>query len=240
MLIGTSAVGLRDFVATPRSAAQPGVEVHAEIIDQILSGEFLTRPDWAPGAEIVVAVVLTLLLLAAVLSVGPVLGAIAALIIIAAAIATSWFAFANGHLVLDPILPSVSVLSVYIVATALLLLLTDRERQYVRRAFSQYLAPAMVERLAQDPDGADARRRDARDHHPLQRHPRLHIAVGEDGPAGDHRASQPLPDADDGRAARSRARRSTSISATRSCASGTRRSRRPIIRAAPASRRSPC
>ena len=53
---------------------------------------------------------------------------------------------------LDPILPSVSVLSVYIVATALLLLLTDRERQYVRRAFSQYLAPAMVERLAQDPD----------------------------------------------------------------------------------------
>ena len=83
---------------------------------------------------------------------GPLLGAIAALIIIAAAIATSWFAFANWHLVLDPILPSVSVLGVYIVATALLLLLTDRERQYVRRAFSQYLAPAMVERLAQDPD----------------------------------------------------------------------------------------
>ena len=135
VLIGTSAVGLRDFVATPRAAAAPGVEVHAEIIDQILSGEFLTRPDWAPGAEIVVAVVLTLLLLAAVLSVGPVLGAVGALVIIAAAIATSWFAFANGHLVLDPILPSVSVLSVYIVATALLLLLTDRERQYVRRAF---------------------------------------------------------------------------------------------------------
>jgi adenylate cyclase len=152
VLIGTSAVGLRDFVATPRSAAQPGVEVHAEIIDQILSGEFLTRPDWAPGAEIVVAAVLTLLLLAAVLSVGPVLGALGALIIIAAAIAASWFAFANGHLVLDPILPSVAVLSVYIVATALLLLLTDRERQYVRRAFSQYLAPAMVEKLAQDPE----------------------------------------------------------------------------------------
>ena len=97
VLVGTSAVGLRDYVSTPRSAAQPGVEVHAEIIDQILSGEFLTRPDWAPGAEIVVAALLTLLLLAGVLSVGPLLGAIAALIIIAAAIATSWFAFANWH-----------------------------------------------------------------------------------------------------------------------------------------------
>ena len=151
VLIGTSAVGLRDLVATPRSAAQPGVEVHAEIIDQILSGEFLTRPDWAPGAEMVLAAVLTLILLAAVISFGPLLGAVAAVVIMAGVLATSWFAFAKGHLVLDPILASASVLSVYIVSTALLLLLTDRERQFVRRAFAFYLSPAMVERLADDP-----------------------------------------------------------------------------------------
>jgi adenylate cyclase len=151
VLIGTSAVGLRDLVSTPLALSEPGVNVHAEIIDQILSGEFLTRPDWAPGAEIAVAILLTLILLAAVLSFGPILGAVATVVIIAIAVATSWFAFANGHLVLDPILPSISVLSVYIVATALLLLLTDREKQFVRRAFQQYLAPAMVERLAEDP-----------------------------------------------------------------------------------------
>ncbi len=151
VLIGTSAVGLRDLVATPVSAAQPGVEVHAEIIDQILGGEFLTRPDWAPGAEIVLSVVLTLILLAAVLSLGPLLGAAAALVIISGVLATSWFAFANWDLVLDPILASGSVLSVYIVVTAILLLITDQERQFVRRAFAFYLSPAMVERLAEDP-----------------------------------------------------------------------------------------
>ncbi len=152
VLVGTSAVGLRDLVATPRAASLPGVEVHAEIIDQILSGAFLTRPDWAPGAEIALAVALTLALLAIVLSFGPLLGAIGALVVIGAVLATSWFAFANGKLVLDPILPSISVLSVYLVVTALLLLLTDRERQFVRRAFAFYLAPAMVERLAEDPE----------------------------------------------------------------------------------------
>jgi len=151
VLIGTSAVGLRDLVATPRAAAEPGVDVHAEIIDQILSGEFLTRPDWAPGAEISLAVVLTLMLLAAVLTFGPLLGAAAALVITAGVVATSWFAFSNSHLVLDPILASACVLGVYVVTTALLLLLTDRERQFVRRAFAFYLAPAMVERLAEDP-----------------------------------------------------------------------------------------
>ena len=151
VLVGSSAVGLRDIVATPLSAGLPGVEVHAEIIDQILGGTFLTRPDWAPGAEIVAAFVLTLIMLIAVLWFGPLFGAVAAVLITATAVAASWQAFASGGLVLDPILPGVSVLSVYTVVTAFLLLVTDRERQFVRRAFSQYLAPSLVERLAENP-----------------------------------------------------------------------------------------
>jgi adenylate cyclase len=151
VLLGTSAVGLRDLVATPRAAAVPGVEVHAEIIDQILGGAFLTRPDWAPGAEIFAAIVLTIILIVALLLTGPLIGAIAAVALIAVAGAVSWFAFADAQLVIDPILPSVSVLCVYVVGTALLLLLTDRERQFVRGAFSLYLAPTLVERLAEDP-----------------------------------------------------------------------------------------
>ncbi len=151
VLIGTSAVGLRDIVATPRSAAVPGVEVHAEIIDQILGGTFLTRPDWAPGAEVFAAVILSAILIVTLVLTGPVIGAVAALVLVAAAGAASWFAFANGQLVLDPILPTIATLGVYVADTALLLLLTDRERQFVRNAFSHYLAPSLVERLAEDP-----------------------------------------------------------------------------------------
>lgn len=151
ILIGTSAIGLRDIVATPIAAAVPGVEVHAEIIDQIVGQTFLTRPDWALGAEVVAAVSFTAVLLVAVLSFGPLLGAIAAAMITTAAVAMSWLSFAYAQVIIDPILPSIAVISVYVAVTALLLLLTDRERQFVRRAFAHYLAPSMVERLAEDP-----------------------------------------------------------------------------------------
>ena len=63
VLVGSSAVGLRDLVATPLEASTAGVRVHAEIIDQVLSGTFLTRPDWAKGAEIIAALFLGILLL---------------------------------------------------------------------------------------------------------------------------------------------------------------------------------
>ena len=77
VLIGTSAVGLRDFVATPLAlSARRASMFTPRSSTRFLRGEFLTRPDWAPGAEIVVAILLTLILLAAVLSFGPILGAV--------------------------------------------------------------------------------------------------------------------------------------------------------------------
>jgi adenylate cyclase len=151
VFVGSSAAGLRDLVATPLSPAYPGVSVHAEIVDQILGGTFLVRPDWALGAEVAAAVLLTAILLSMLLTFGPVFGAIAATLLAALIVSGSWLAFAFGHIVLDPILPAITVLAVYLTDTALLLLLTDRDRQFVRRAFSQYLAPALVERVAEDP-----------------------------------------------------------------------------------------
>lgn len=47
VLIGTSAVGLRDLRATPMDRASNGVEVHAAILDNILQGDFIGQPNGA-------------------------------------------------------------------------------------------------------------------------------------------------------------------------------------------------
>ena len=51
VFLGASAVTLSDIVATPLSPQMPGVEAHAQILEQILSGVTLRRPDWAPSGE---------------------------------------------------------------------------------------------------------------------------------------------------------------------------------------------
>jgi len=44
VLIGTSALGLKDLRSTPFDSTSPGVEVHANIIDNIMQGDFISKP----------------------------------------------------------------------------------------------------------------------------------------------------------------------------------------------------
>ncbi|NTV97053.1 MAG: CHASE2 domain-containing protein, partial [Thiobacillus sp.] len=52
VLVGTSAQGLMDLRFSPLGGLIPGVESHAQAIEQILLGDRLARPNWAPGLEV--------------------------------------------------------------------------------------------------------------------------------------------------------------------------------------------
>jgi adenylate cyclase len=75
------------------------------------------------------------------------LGALA----IAAVVAVSWYAFDAFGWLVDPIYPAIALAAVYLTGTLFVFLRTERERNRVRHAFGHYMAPALVERLADDP-----------------------------------------------------------------------------------------
>ena len=52
VLIGTSAAGLLDLRATPYDNVFPGVEIHANIIDNIINGDFISKPSWVIAVDI--------------------------------------------------------------------------------------------------------------------------------------------------------------------------------------------
>ena len=51
VLVGVSGLGLLDFQATPLGERIPGVEVHAQILEQIFDGTYLRRPSAAAWTE---------------------------------------------------------------------------------------------------------------------------------------------------------------------------------------------
>ncbi|RUA01310.1 MAG: hypothetical protein DSY89_04800 [Deltaproteobacteria bacterium] len=61
VFIGTSAAGLKDIYATPYDPHFPGVETHAAIVDNIVQGDFLRRPQWMRGLELILGVLIGIL-----------------------------------------------------------------------------------------------------------------------------------------------------------------------------------
>lgn len=152
ILIGTSAAGLLDLRATPLDPAVPGVEVHAQALEQMLSGEHLTRPAFATGLELVYLVAVG----AAIAWLISRLGATGAAAIGSAAIlavfAASWLAYRNAGYLIDPVYPSLAVLIVYLATSLSGYIATERERARVRSAFGHYVAAPLVEELARNHD----------------------------------------------------------------------------------------
>ena len=99
-----------------------------------------------------------------------VLGGIA----VATVIGVSWYAFDAFGWLVDPIYPAIALTAVYLAGTLFVFLRTERERNRVRHAFGHYMAPALVERLADDPSrlklGGETARHDAA----VQRRARLY------------------------------------------------------------------
>ncbi|WP_116083439.1 CHASE2 domain-containing protein [Tropicimonas sp. IMCC34011] len=153
VFVGTSAAGLRDLVATPLGGLVPGVEAHAEALDQMLSGAALVRPGWAPGAEFAAALLLGLSLSVLMPLLGAGGAAALASALIVGVLSVAWAALPRG-LVLDPGPAILALLTTFLCGATTLALLTERERRGVRRTFSLYLAPAVVDRLADDPSAA--------------------------------------------------------------------------------------
>ena len=149
--IGASAMALKDLRATPLNPRASGAEVHAQIVEQMFLGNFLERPDWAAGLEFTYLTLLGILLILILPKAGAVRCAVIAFAAIASAVGFSWYAFVHWHFLVDPVFPSFAVFWIYLASSFLNFLGTERERGQIRGAFGRYLSPALVERLAKNP-----------------------------------------------------------------------------------------
>lgn len=152
VLIGTSAVGLRDLRVTALHETVPGVEVHAQLIDTVLSGDYYVRPNYALNFEHLVAI----LSAAALILVGPMLSSAGSLLLCALLLGGigggAYYAFLEHSLAIDAAYPALLVTLVFAAIAYGAYSRAEAQKRQIRSAFRQYLSPALVERLADNPE----------------------------------------------------------------------------------------
>jgi adenylate cyclase len=153
VLIGSSALGLSDLVSTPTGPTFPGVEVHATVLERILSGKpFPQVPDWANAANAMAIAVSGLLLTFLCPAFGALAITVFAVFFIALVIAINVWLWTSAQLALSPVMPLFTVIAIITLNVLFGYFAEARQKRQVRKAFSSYMAPALVDQLVNNPD----------------------------------------------------------------------------------------
>jgi adenylate cyclase len=152
VLIGTSAVGLLDIKTTPIDPLLPGVEVHAQLLESMLSGDMLSSPDYATSMELIAAIAIGAAIIALVPILSPMLLVTFGALIVAAQVGTSWYFYTHDGLLIDFTFPLLASALIYLTLVFANYFSEQSQRRRIRSAFGQYLSPTLVEQLAKSPE----------------------------------------------------------------------------------------
>ncbi|HEX2554966.1 MAG TPA: adenylate/guanylate cyclase domain-containing protein [Microvirga sp.] len=152
VFVGASASGLLDQRVTSLGQVVPGVSIHAQAAEQILSQDFLRRPDWADGLETLATIAFCLLVSFLLLTLSARYAAAVITLVNAAILGGAWLAFTELRLLIDPVFAVLTASILYFAITAILYFTTDRDKRFVREAFGRYLAPELLAELEQSHD----------------------------------------------------------------------------------------
>jgi adenylate cyclase len=152
IFVGALATALGDVRATPLEPVTPGVDIHAQIVESLVSGALLSRPDWAPGLEFLVAAASFLAIAALLYVAPPLVAAMVGVGAVTALFAGSFALFDQRGLLLDAAYPSATILVVTLVGAVSLWRVEQTAKRHVTQAFGKFVAPAVVARLAEHPD----------------------------------------------------------------------------------------
>ena len=153
-MIGSTSTGGADFVPTPLGPRTPGVVVHSNIIETILSGRFLRRAHWAVDLAVILAGGAIVSLLTAIRSI--VHAAWMVVLLGAGYVGLNAFVvFGVWNVWLVVIAPLGAMAASFVVVTAFRQLTEERAKKYIRDMFAHALSPALVDQLLADPSLAE-------------------------------------------------------------------------------------
>jgi adenylate cyclase len=107
--VGITGLGLLDQHVTPLGERMPGIEIHAQIVENIFDRNLLARPHWAHWTESALFVLLGIIQLAAVPAWGPLRASLLLAAQVAALIAVGAALFKYAGVLFDAALPTIGL-----------------------------------------------------------------------------------------------------------------------------------
>jgi adenylate cyclase len=153
LFIGTTASGLHDLFNTPfgELGKMPGIQIHASVVDSILSGTFLRPAGLAGSVSLLLASCMLTGLFGVYAGFWPSLALACGIVLGDLAIVTA--SFRSGVWV--PLVPSFAgIVLAQFSSVAYKYFVEDKQKRQVKGLFSRFVSPDVVKELMEDPSRA--------------------------------------------------------------------------------------
>ncbi len=151
VLIGTSAAGLKDIRTTPLSQHFPGVEIHATMIDNILSGDMLDNPSWMVGANVIGIALMGMFLTVFINRGRSWLSFLVSVAMILLAVNVSMYLIDRKNVVFVPAWVILSIIIIYPVLTMIKYWQEELQKKRVRNMFGTMVSSDVLSYLENNP-----------------------------------------------------------------------------------------
>jgi adenylate cyclase len=148
VFVGTSAAGTFDRYSTPFDGGAGGVELHATLAENVLSGTFMRRASAASDMAVTAVAAAAAALLAVLL---PVVWATVGVLVFAAALV--WWlteAVGDGHWI-AVVQPGLAAATALFGGVAWQYFVEGRQKREIKRLFGRYVSKDVIEQLMADP-----------------------------------------------------------------------------------------
>ena len=148
VIVGTSAAGIGNPVATSLGSVWPQ-DMQAAVIGTLVNNVNIERPDWAPGAELLALILISLIILF--LSRWVYVGLGVGVVLLVSIVPVSMYLFDTYKILFDAVVPVAAGVLVMLHAYGVKFISEFLQKQQIKKQFGTYLSPAMVEKLQKDP-----------------------------------------------------------------------------------------
>lgn len=151
-LVGTSAAALMDLRATPFESIFPGVEVHANVIDNILSKDFLYKPSWIEAVNLLLIFILSFITFFSIRKIPIILTPFFIVISFYVVFYSIYYILFNYGLILNILFPFISITLSAAISLIIGYFYEIKRKEEIKTKFASKVSKNVMEELIKDVD----------------------------------------------------------------------------------------
>lgn len=155
VLIGTSAIGLLDLRAISFDSVYPGVEVHANVIDNIIQGDFISRDVFLDVFEEYAIYILAFLIVFLIKYTPFWMNPVISLVFFAILMITAYWCLFEFGVIINIIFPLLTILLCTIIVTLLDFFYEIKQEEAIKKKFAAKVSPEVMNNLLKNIDNND-------------------------------------------------------------------------------------